>query len=219
MATTTKTETKKTPPTAERVATLREIAARDPLAAQDAVWAWFERLGQLTRVDREAGAAQLAGLFACGQPSEGIDGPKQGTLVAWVHPLSATIAEPVTSRWLPWQGKTFHAEQAGGENRLLTSARWPAKLLWPLYVTRPGENARIAFDFQTRVERGAVNPDVDVLVIDYAPVDSNPGLIIKSIRDELVQIADGVHLGRMLWAHDDGHHTNLAYFALRDPAS
>jgi hypothetical protein len=47
-----------------------------------------------------------------------------------------------------------------------------------------------------------------VLVIDYAPVDSNPGLIIKSIRDELVQIADGVHLGRMLWTHGDGHHTN-----------
>ena len=215
----TATKTKKKASTAEHVATLREIAATDPLAAQDAVWAWFERLGTLTREDREAGSAQLADLFACGQPSVGIDGPKQGTLVAWVHPLPATIAEPVTSRWLPWQGKTFHAKQAGGQNRLLTSARWPAKLLWPLYGTRPGDNARIAFDFQTRVERGAIQPDVDVLVIDYAPVESNPGLIIRSIRDELVQVADGVHLGRMLWRHRDGGHTNLAYFALRDPSA
>ena len=217
MTTATRSTNKTT--TAERVATLREIAATDPLAAQDAAWAWFERLGEATKRDRDEGSALLADLFACGQPSAGIDGPKQGTLVAWVHRLPATIAEPITSRWLPWQGKTFHAANAGGENRLLTSARWPAKLLWPRYGTRPGEDGRIAFDFETRVERGAVDPDVDVLVIDYAPVESNPGLIIKSIRDELVEIADGVHLGRMLWRHGDGRYTNLAYFALRDPAA
>jgi hypothetical protein len=50
-------------------------------------------------------------------------------------------------------------------------------------------------------------------------VPQRPGLIIKSIRDELVQIADGVHLGRMLWRQRDGGHSNLAYFALRDPSA
>ena len=218
MATATKANEQKLS-TPERVATLREIAATDPLATQDAVWAWFERLGELTKRDRDEGAAQLADLFASGQPSAGIDGPKQGMLVAWVHPLPATIAGPVTDRWLPWMGKSFFAKTQTGENRLLNSARWPAKLVFPSYATRAGENGRLAFDFQTRVERGAVDPDVDVLVIDYAPVASNPSLIIKSIRDELVQIADGVHLGRMLWTHGDGHHTNLAYFALRDSAA
>ena len=57
-----------------------------------------------------------------------------------------------------------------------------------------------------------------MLVIDYAPVDSNPALIIKSIRDELVQIVPGANLGKMLWRHGDGErHSLLAYFALRSP--
>src|SRR3954471_22158491 len=72
----------------ERVATLREVAENDPLAAQDAAWAWFERLGKRTGKERETGADQLAELFACGQPSEGIDGRTDGMLVApLIHPV------------------------------------------------------------------------------------------------------------------------------------
>ena len=72
-----------------------------------------------------------------------------------------------------------------------------------------------AFDFRTRVEPGALDTDRDVLVIDYAVVDSNP-LLIKKIRDELVEVVPGAHLGKMLWRHGDGErHTLLAYFALR----
>jgi hypothetical protein len=75
-----------------------------------------------------------------------------------------------------------------------------------------------AFDFQTRVEPGAIDTDRDVLVIDYAPVDSNPRVIIKSIRDELVEIVPGANLGKMLWrsgSGEDASYTLLAYFALK----
>src|ERR1700693_239162 len=67
---------------AERVNELRELASRDPAAAQDAAWAWFKQLGELAGSDRTAGAAALEELFATGRPSSGIDGPTEGILVA-----------------------------------------------------------------------------------------------------------------------------------------
>ena len=80
----------------------------------------------------------------------------------------------------------------------------------------------VVFDFNTWIEPGAVDPDRDVLVIDYASVDSNPRVIIKQIRDELVEVVPGAHLGKMLWRHGDGpdaRHTLLAFFALRSELS
>jgi hypothetical protein len=38
----------------------------------------------------------------------------------------------------------------------------------------------------------------------------------SQIRDELVEVAPGTHLGKMLWRHRDGRHTLLAYFALKE---
>jgi hypothetical protein len=200
----------------ERVATLRELAATDPVAAQDAAWGWFERLGRLTAEDREGGAAALAELFGCGEPSERIDGPTDGILVApLIHPAADGVARRITSLWMPWMGKSFDADALRGDNRLTRSTRFAARLLWPRYATRPAPDGRLAFDFETRVERGAAEPEVDVLVIDYAPVEENPDLIIRSIRDELVQIVPGTHLGRILWCGRDGGYTNIGYFALR----
>jgi hypothetical protein len=37
-----------------------------------------------------------------------------------------------------------------------------------------------------------------VLVIDYESVETNPRLLIRQIRDELVQIVPGANLGKML---------------------
>ena len=72
-----------------------------------------------------------------------------------------------------------------------------------------------AFDFETRVEPGKLDPGTDVLVIDYAPVHSNPRLVIKQVRDELVEVAPGAHLGKMLWHHGEDRYSLAAYFALR----
>ena len=100
-------------------------------------------------------------------------------------------------------------------NRLTGETRWVAKLLWPLYGTQSGSDGeRLAFDFETRIEPGMLDPDTEVLVIDYAPVDDNPRLIIKSIRDELVEIVPGANLGKIL-DRQGGGYSNIGFFALR----
>jgi hypothetical protein len=209
-----------TPPAAavsvpERVAQLRDLAATDAVAAQDVTWAWFQRLGAATVADREGASAQLAELFGCGTPSQGIDGPTDGILVApLIHPRVDAFLRALTSHYMPWSGKSFDPRTQTGTNRLVSSVRVIGKLLWPLYKTRPAASGRLAFDFETRVERGAAAPDVDVFVIDYAPVQSNPRFVIRSIRDELVEIVPGTHLGRILYATKSGY-SNIGYFALK----
>jgi hypothetical protein len=43
-----------------------------------------------------------------------------------------------------------------------------------------------------------LDPSVDVLVIDYSCVAANPRLLIRSVRDEVVEIVPGPNLGKML---------------------
>jgi hypothetical protein len=205
-------------PVSDRVAELREQAAAAPTEARDAAWQWFEQLGEQVGRDREAGSTALAELFALGTPPAGIDGRTEGILVA---PL---IAPPVDRAMraiegvagLPWLGKRFDADAGRGDNVLRQSARWPAKLFWPRYPTRPLGDDRTAFDFETRIEPSEAQPPIDVLVIDYVVVDSNPSFLIKRIRDELVEIVPGANLGKVLWRHGDGHYTLIGYFALRN---
>ena len=204
--------------TAERLAGLRALAGREPAAAQEAAWQWFaEAGGRLGGVGGDEALAELAGLFAAGRPSEGIDGDTEGRLVGFTaQPAFDRAMAAVTGRWLPWVGKTFDAASGEGENLLLGSARLPARLVWPLYSIRAEGTRAAGFRFRTFVEAGKLDPGTDVLVIDYASVEDNPRLLIKSIRDELVEIVPGAHLGKMLWRHDGGRrHSLLAYFALR----
>ena len=116
---------------------------------------------------------------------------------------------------MPWAGKQFDSATDSGDNLLARSAKWPARLPWPAYRMRDAGDHLAAFDFQTRVAQGKLDPGTDVLVIDYAPVDSNPLLVIKQVRDELVEVAPGAHLGKMLWRHKQDRYSLAAYFALR----
>ena len=162
-------------------------------------WDQILETGHAIQTDRPAAVARLDELFRAGTPPAALDGPTQGALVGFViHPAFDRAVAALASRWLPWAGKRFDAAASRGDNLLLRSARWPSKLLWPTYPLRDAGDRVAGFDFQTRVERGALDPDTDVLVIDYAPV------------------APGTHLGKMLWRHRDGRYTLLAYFALRE---
>jgi hypothetical protein len=201
---------------AGRVAELRAKAERSPQEARDETWLWFEQLGAETKRDRESGGARLRELFELGTPPEGIDGQTEGILVA---PL---IARPVdrglnllTGAWMPWLGKRFDAAAGTGDNVLASSARWPTKLLWPFYSSKEAGGDRIAFEFETRVEPSADDPSQQILVIDYHDIESNPRFLIRSIRDELVEIVPGANLGKVLWRNRDGSHTLIGYFALR----
>jgi hypothetical protein len=223
MATTAPTTTQKEARTAtaveKRVARLRELSSGAPDEARDDAWAWIAELSRRARRDRDGALTELDELFRAGVPSTRVDGQTEGTLVTFtVHPAFDAAIAALTAAWLPWAGKRFDSAAASGDNLLLRSARWPAKLLWPLYPMRDAVDRIAAFDFQTRVEPGAIDTDRDVLVIDYAPVDSNPRVIIKSIRDELVEIVPGANLGKMLWrsgSGEDASYTLLAYFALK----
>jgi hypothetical protein len=188
-----------TGPVAERIAKLREKARSDAEAAREEAWSWIGELGERAHSDREGALADLQAMFLSGRPSEGITGQTEGILVTWtMHPLADKVIGSITGAWMPWLGKKFDPEQRVGINTLTNSARWPAKILWPLYSTQGAPLGRSAFDFKTYVEAGRLDPSVDVLVIDYAPVEKNPNLLIRQIRDELVQVVPGANLGKML---------------------
>ena len=208
-------------PTLERLEKLRALAASDPVTAQRETWQWFQDAGGRIASDRDAAIGELEELFNAGSPSEGIDGQTEGILVGFtLQSLFDRGVAAITGAWMPWAGKRFDASNSRGDNLLARSARWPAKVLWPFYGTKDAGENLVAFDFTTRAEEGAVDPGLDVLVIDYAPVDSNPRVIIKSIRDELVEVTPGTHLGKMLWRtgpYEDASYHLLAFFALRTP--
>lgn len=194
----------------DRLAELRKRGKKEPEAAQEEAWSWFKALG------KARDEAALDSLFAKGSAPKGLDGPTEGILVV---PLIQGILDHglslITEIWMPWTGKRFDAKAKRGDNLLAESAHWPAKLLWPRYSTKEIEGGIAAFEFVTRVEPGKRDPDTDVLVIDYAPVSENPDLLIRKIRDELVEIAGGAHLGKILYRSGEDSYTNLGFFALR----
>jgi hypothetical protein len=184
---------------ADRVTKLRRKAKTDAEGAREEAWQWIADLGRRAVSDREGALAELQELFLSGQPAEGIDGQTEGILVTWtMNPVVDKLIGSVTNAWMPWLGKKFFSDRQRGVNTLTNSARWPSKLLWPLYSTGDSPLGRSAFDFTTYVEAGRLDSSVDVLVIDYGSVTSNPRLLIRQIRDELVQIVPGANLGKML---------------------
>jgi hypothetical protein len=194
------TETKALPTgaVAERVEKLREQAQTDGTGARDEAWNWIGELGRRAATDRAGALEDLHAMFLCGR-SASVDGQTEGILVTWtMHPLADKLVGSVTNAWMPWLGKKFDPREQRGINTLTNSARWPAKLLWPLYRTDASPLGRTAFEFETYVEPGKLDPSVDVLVIDYARVKRNPALLIRQIRDELVEIVPGANLGKML---------------------
>ena len=218
MATTTETQAVlPSGPVAERVAKLRELAREDPEAAREQAWSWIAGLSEQAHADRSGALDELQALFLCGRPAQGISGQTEGILVTWtMHPLADKLVGSITDAWMPWLGKRFDSDAHTGLNTLTNSARWPAKLLWPLYATRDAELGRSAFDFNTYVAAGRLDPSVDVLVIDYESVESNPRLLIRSIRDELIEVVPGANLGKML-VNVPGRHQPFPalYFALK----
>jgi hypothetical protein len=204
-------------PVAERVGKLRELSQTDPEGAREEAWDWIRELGERAGSDREDALADLQALFLCGRPAEGIEGQTEGILVSWtMHPLADRLVGTITNAWMPWLGKKFDIKEQTGINTLTNSARWPAKILWPLYSTREAPLGRSAFDFNTYVEAGKLDPQTEVLVIDYESVPENPNLLIRQIRDELVQIVPGANLGKMLVNLPGGREPFPAlYFALK----
>ena len=197
---------------------LREAAAAEQPGAVDYAWSWIVELSKLADTDSDSAESQFNELFRLGTPPEHLDGPTEGILaMTTTNPALDTVTRAVTALWMPWQGKRFDSENATGDNRLTRSTGLVGKLLWPLYSMRDADSGKLAFDFATYVEAGKDDPDRQVMVIDYANVESNPRLVIRSIRDELVQLVPGVYLGKILFNTTGDNYSKIGYFALRTP--
>ena len=202
---------------ASKLEGLRESVATHPEGASDSTWAWIEELSKRAGLDAESADSDLNELFRLGTAPTDLHGATAGMLVmTTTNPKFDAVVRVITSMWMPWQGKRFDKDTAKGDNRLTKSTGLVGKLLWPLYSMKDHVDGKLAFDFETYVEAGKEDPDVDVMVIDYADIEKNPKLVIRKIRDELVELVPGVYLGKILYTTGTGYF-KLGYFALRIP--
>ena len=218
---TTSTSTK--PQLNGQISRLRAVADLDPQAAQDAAWAWIERLG--AGLPGHAAEVELAQLFAASPPAV-VDGQTQGIFVGWTAPdgdlnrsgrVVRAIAKFVTERLglMPWLGKKFDYSAKRGTNSVTTAAAAITKLLAPNYRMRRAGDHWEGFDMLNRVEASVVSPGTQVFVLDYESIGTNPWPINR-VRDEAVQIVPGVYLGAKIWHQDNGYRL-LAYWAAKSP--
>lgn len=169
------------------------------------------------KVNREQGLVELHRLFASGSaPDPQPAGFKLGELITMsVSRPSDAAVRFISSLYMPWLGKSFDPERQTGVNVLKPNARAPMNLLWRSYSPELERADRIeAFPFRTRVGPGEIDPDVQVLKIDY-DFEPNPDFLIRKILDELVQIDDGLYLGKILFRTKRAWHP-IGYFSLHD---
>ncbi|TSD94422.1 hypothetical protein FOS14_20585 [Skermania sp. ID1734] len=201
---------------ADTVSALRTRSSDDRSGAQEAAWAQIVELQELAKTDKDTADERLNELFRLGGPVRDLDGPTDGILVMTTTNTATDAAvKLLTSMWMPWDGKRFDAATGTGDNRMTDSSAVVSKLIWPLYSMKKADKGKLAFDFKTYVEAGKDDPDREVMVIDYADIESNPTLIIRSIRDELVEIVPGAYLGKILFRLPNGNYSKIGYFALR----
>jgi hypothetical protein len=77
-----------------------------------------------------------------------------------------------------------------------------------------GDGIFRALKFTTSIKAGMVDTDRQVLNINYDSPD-NPALTIRPIIDELVQVHDGVYLGKIHFHWWWGRWQMIGYFSLR----
>ena len=196
---------------------LRDSVKAQPEGAADSTWAWIDELSKRAKTDADGADADLNELFRLGTAPTDLHGATEGMLVmTTTNEKFDAVVRLITSMWMPWQGKRFDNQSATGDNRLTKSTGLVGKLLWPLYSMKDHIDGKLAFDFKTYVEPGKDDPDINVMVIDYADIESNPKLIIRSVRDELVELVPSVYLGKILFRTDSGYN-KIGYFALRMP--
>jgi hypothetical protein len=158
----------------------------------------------------------LDAVFVSGvAPAPPPSGFQSGRLLAtstWA-PWDAVVMG-IAQLWMPWLGKSFSASTGTGLNHFLPTGVTLVllRILFPRHAPEQVLSNRIlAFPFRTRVAPGELDPKVDVLKIDY-DFEANPGLI-RHILDELVQIAPGRYLGKVLFRLRGRFH-RIGYFSL-----
>lgn len=174
-----------------------------------------ERL-QPGRVRRQA-LVRLGELFdSAPVPDPAPDGFLEGRPLALsMSELLDSVGRRLAERRMPWLGKAFDRSSARGINVLAAWARPWMRVLWPSYVPERELADRLeAFAFRTWVGPSATGSGVTVLKIDYGR-EPNPGLV-RSVLDELVQLEDGLYLGKAL-IRARSSFRQVGFFRLRTP--
>ncbi|MGH8613198.1 MAG: hypothetical protein ACREYF_14555 [Gammaproteobacteria bacterium] len=172
----------------------------------------------LYKQDRQQGLAALNELFRAGHPPQPpLDGPYHGELVAVeIAPGVTQFVEGLARLWMPWKGKYVMAANSQGDNIFGRGNRLIFRVLFPFYrsyIEYEPEAFR-AFLFQTSITAGQVDPDRSVFKIDYDS-PANPTLTIRPLIDELVQVDEGIYLGKVHFKWWWGRRQMIGYFALR----
>ena len=153
----------------------------------------------LAKRDRARAWAALNDLFRAGAPpTPPLNGRYAGELVMLdIAPGLTPLINAIVSAWLPWKGKSFDAATSSVDNIFTRDSQLLAHVYWPLYrgYMDDGSATYHAFAFRTHLAPGLADPDRQVLKIDY-DLPENPAFSIRRVLDELVQLADGVYLGK-----------------------
>ena len=174
----------------------------------------------LVQSNRTQGLAALNDLFRAGTvPDPRPHGRYAGELIALdMAPGLTQFFQWLTNQWMPWRGKSFESTQQRGDN-IFTKDSYPlARLFNPLYrgFVNDGPKTYRGFAFRTYTAPGLFDTDRTVLKIDY-DLKENPGLTVRRVLDELVQLDDDLYLGkahvRWWWSSKDSWQT-VAYFSL-----
>jgi len=161
---------------------------------------------------------ELDELFRSGEVPDPLPaGFQRGTFIAtsiW-GPVDRAFRR-IGDAWMPWLGKSFDATTSTGINVLKTNARRPMKLVWPSLRPNPAGNGRLeAFPFRNRIGTGEVDADLKVYKIEY-DFAANPSFVIRRVLDEVVQIDDGLLLGKILYRVGSVYHP-IGFFSLEQP--
>ena len=184
----------------------------------EAARTYLQAVQTMLKQDHRRGLVALNDLFRAGDtPHTNLHGHYLGELLAVDLGLGFTsLAQKIASWWMPWQGKIFDATQARGVNIFARHSLMWARLFWPFHRHFVEESAQTyrAFPFRTWIGPGKRDPDLQVLKIDYN-LPENPRPTIRRVLDELVQVAEGLYLGKAHVHWWWGQWQMVAYFTLR----
>lgn len=194
-----------------RVAALRELAQHDAAFARDAGWHMLLDLGR--RDDRTA----LHELWLAGDVPSIPPGRTLGKNLGRQHSTPAARRTNLVNRIDdPWIGKTIGEHE--GYNRLKLHS---APLVYALARKVPPrlEGRELAlFGFDVETTSGAIEPTREVMALKYDPArHGNPAggiLPLARIRDEIVELIDGLYVARVLY-REGGQFKHIGAFALR----
>lgn len=207
-----------TPTAGSDEAFLEDLRALEASAVRERGWHW------LCAIDAKRDPDRLAALFRLGYEPTTPDGACEGRVLGlFGTPFMGFVDTLVRAGrmlgGIGWTGKTFDAESGRGFNRLTTTSRGPMFLAMPRYRFGRHDGQLTGFGFHHAVEPSERDPELTVVAIKYDdPADANP-LMLPRTRDELVELAPGLYLGRAL-LRPDGSSDQwqvVAYFALRPP--